>query len=123
LETDDNAWTFLISADVNALYEALTMMKRVEGRHESLNKRIKSWKCTKGPFDVRGTPFEKMEVHSSLFRACAVVKEVAMQIGIGELYGFKNQSISYYYHEKIRKNVHDQMTVFTIIQFLILACA
>ena len=66
--------------------ESLGLMKRVEGRHESLNKHIKNWKCIKGKFDVRGTPQEKIEKHRKLFCACAVVKQIAMQMGVGELY-------------------------------------
>ena len=66
--------------------ESLAMMKRVEGRHESLNKHVKNWKCIKGNFDVRGTAVEKMEKHRILFFSCAIVKQVSMQMGIGELY-------------------------------------
>ena len=66
--------------------DSVPMMKRVEGRHEALNKHIKNWRCLKGPFDVRGTAYEKMEKHGHLFRACAVAKQVAMQMGVGELY-------------------------------------
>jgi len=65
---------------------SLAMMKRVEGRHEAMNRHLKNWKCMKGNFDVKGSPVEKMEMHGNLFRACAIVKQVAMQMGIGELY-------------------------------------
>jgi len=73
-------------ASITTKIEELALMRRVEGRHEVLNKHIKNWKCMKGPFHVKGTPFEKMEKHSSLFRSCTVVTQVAMQMGVGELY-------------------------------------
>ena len=66
--------------------EQLAMMKRVEGRHEALNKHVKNWKCIKDNYRVKGTAMEKMEKHGTLFRACAIVKQVAMQMGVGELY-------------------------------------
>ena len=66
--------------------ESLPMMRRVEGRHEGLNRHIKNWKCINGHFEVRGSAMAKMEKHGSLFRACAVVKQVSMQMGVGELY-------------------------------------
>ena len=61
-------------------------MKRVEGRHESLNKHVKNWKCIKGCFEAKGSPIDKMEKHRILFYSCAIVKQVAMQMGVGELY-------------------------------------
>ena len=66
--------------------ESLSLMKRVEGRHEAMNRHVKNWKCLKGNFEVKGSPLEKMEKHSALFRSCAIVKQVAMQMGVGELY-------------------------------------
>ena len=64
----------------------LAAMRRVEGRHEAMNRHVKNWKCLKGNFHVRGSPMEKMEKHNSLFRACVIVKQIAMQMGNGELY-------------------------------------
>ena len=58
-------------ASITTKPESLAMMKRVEGRYESLNKHIKNWKCMKGPFEVKGTPKEKMEKHGKLFCSCA----------------------------------------------------
>ena len=50
-------------ASVTTTEESLSVMKRVEGRHEGMNKHIKNWKCLKGNFDVKGTPMQKMEKH------------------------------------------------------------
>ena len=66
--------------------EELAVMRRVEGRHEAMNRHIKNWKCMKGIFDVKGTPVEKMEKHGALFWACVIVKQVSMQMGVGEMY-------------------------------------
>ena len=73
-------------ASVTTTEESLSVMKRVEGRHERMNKHIKNWKCLKGNFDVKGTPIQTMEKHGALFRSCTIVKQVAMQMGVGELY-------------------------------------
>ena len=40
----------------------------------------------KGCFDVKGSPEEKKDKHSALFRACVIVNQVAMQMGVGEMY-------------------------------------
>ena len=66
--------------------EKLKIHKRIEGRHESINKHIKNWGCLKKPFVGKGTPIEKMNKHGNMFRACAVMKQVAMEMGVGELY-------------------------------------
>ena len=62
----------------------LDAMKRAEGRHEALSKHIKHWKCL-SEFSCKGTPVEKMEKHNALFRACAVVKQASMELGVGDL--------------------------------------
>ena len=66
--------------------QSLAMMKRVEGRHEAMNRHMKNWRCLKGNFDVKGTSVQKMEKHSTLFRACTIMKQMAMQMGVGQLY-------------------------------------
>ena len=66
--------------------ETLKVHKRVEGRHEALNKHIKNWGCLTRCFNGKGTPIEKMNTHKNMFRACAVIKQVAMEMGVGELY-------------------------------------
>ena len=66
--------------------EQLDLMKRVEGRHEVMNKHIKNWKCMKGNFEMKGTPANKVEKHRILFYSCVIVKQVSMQLGVGQLY-------------------------------------
>ena len=73
-------------ASVTTTEEMLPMTKRVEGRHEALNKHIKNWNCLTRRFHSKGPTDEKIEKHGDMFRACAVIKQVAMQMGIGELY-------------------------------------
>jgi len=51
-----------------------------------MNKHLKNWKCLKGHCDVKGSAIEKMQKHGSLFRACTITKQVAMQMGVGELH-------------------------------------
>ena len=66
--------------------EEKEMRKRVDGRHETVNKRIKQFNCLVYPFKGKGTPDEKIERHSNLFRSCCVVIQVGMELGVGELY-------------------------------------
>ena len=66
--------------------DSLATMRRVEGRHEVMNKHVKNWSCLKGYFDVKGTGVEKMEKHRLLFFSCTIAKQVSMQMGFAELY-------------------------------------
>ena len=40
----------------------------------------------KKTFVGKGTPIERINKDSDLFRACTVVKQVAMEMGVGELF-------------------------------------
>jgi hypothetical protein len=60
--------------------------RRVQGRHEVLNNHVKFWTCLTKPFIAKGTPAEKMIKHNNTFRACCVVKQLSMEMGVGELY-------------------------------------
>jgi hypothetical protein len=60
------------------------MRKRVDGRHETVNKRIKHWNCLVNPFKGKGE--NKIESHSTLFRACTVATQVGLELGVGELF-------------------------------------
>jgi hypothetical protein len=57
---------------------------RVDGRHETINKKIKHWNCLVNKFKGKGK--DKIASHSDLFRACAVVTQVALELGFGELF-------------------------------------
>jgi len=37
-------------------------------------------------FNGKGTPIEKINKHENMFRACAIMKQVALEMGVGELY-------------------------------------
>lgn len=63
--------------------EEQAMRKRVDGRHETINNKIKHWKCLVNPFKSTANQIAN---HSSLFRACAVATQVGLELGIGELY-------------------------------------
>jgi hypothetical protein len=63
--------------------EEKDMRKRVDGRHETINNKIKHWKCLVNPFKSKE---DKVAKHSSLFRACAVATQVGLELGIGELF-------------------------------------
>ena len=60
--------------------------KRIEGRHELMNKHLKFWRCLKEKPKGSGSAREKMRNHSAMFRACLVIKQVSMDLGIGELW-------------------------------------
>ena len=66
--------------------ESLSVMKRVKGHHEAMNKHLKNWKCVKGSLDVKGPAVDRMHKHGTLFHACAIVKQMALQMGVGELH-------------------------------------
>jgi hypothetical protein len=66
------------------LEEEDAMRKRVDARHETINRKIKHWNCLVNPFKGKG--LDRIESHGALFRACAVVTQVAMELGVGELY-------------------------------------
>jgi len=52
--------------------ESIPLLKRIEGRHESVNKHVKNWACLTRPFRSRGSAQEMLETHSDMFRACCV---------------------------------------------------
>ena len=60
------------------------MRMRVDGRQETINKKIKHWNCLVYPF--KGKAPNQIANHSALFRACAVATQVGMELGVGELY-------------------------------------
>jgi hypothetical protein len=64
--------------------EEKAMRLRVQGRHETINKKIKHWNCLVNPF--KGKAPNQVKTHSAFFHACAVVTQVTMELGVGELY-------------------------------------
>ena len=66
--------------------EQLEWHKRVEGRHELGNRHVKFWNCLCKKYKGTGNPMQKMRNHNKMFRACAVIKQVGMEIGMGYLY-------------------------------------
>ncbi len=64
--------------------EEEAMRQRVDGRHETINRKIKHWNCLVFPFKSKGA--KKVASHSTLFRACAVVTQVGLELGFGELF-------------------------------------
>jgi hypothetical protein len=66
--------------------EEADMRKRVGGRQEVINRKIKHFDCLVKKFKGKGTAAEKIENHSNLFRSCCVATQVAMELGVGELY-------------------------------------
>jgi len=60
-------------------------MKRVEGRHETLNQRLKQFHCLSRPYLGKGGDCNFLD-HSNMFRATCVATNVAMQLGYKELY-------------------------------------
>lgn len=63
------------------------LLKRVEGRHESLNRRLKLFRCLSIRYLGRGNDFKnKILDHSNMFRAVCVATNVAMELGYKELY-------------------------------------
>ena len=66
--------------------EALKIHKQIEARHGVLNKHVKNWVCLRKRFVRKGTPVDMMDKHNIMFCACVVVKQIAMEMGVGELY-------------------------------------
>jgi hypothetical protein len=63
------------------------LQKRIEGRHESLNKRLKIFACVREKYKGRLlSPQEKVDAHSRMFKAVCVVTQVAMELGYKQLY-------------------------------------
>ena len=91
IEADDiyfgEAPTHIIcAASCTTQEEELKTYMQIEGHHEALKKHVKSWGCLKNCFVGKGTPAEKLNKHNIMFCACVVVKQVAMEMGIGDLY-------------------------------------
>jgi hypothetical protein len=63
------------------------MSKSVEGRHETLNKRLKHFKCLAVKYKGRRkSMLEKAVDHGNMFSAVAVITQVAMELGYSQLY-------------------------------------
>ena len=75
----------ICSASCTTREEQLKIHKRIEGRHEALNKHVKNWGCLKNHSVGKGTRAEKVNKHNIMFRVCVVVKQVAMEMGVREL--------------------------------------
>ena len=65
----------------------LDILKRAEGRHENLNRRLKQFSCLSDPFRGRNKDAAtKPRDHAKMFNAVCVIVQVAMEIGEQELY-------------------------------------
>ena len=73
--------------------EEKDMRKRADGRHETINNKIKHWNCLVNPFKGKGE--NQIESHSTLFRACTVVTQVGLELGVGEMYELDDGSEDY----------------------------
>lgn len=82
-------------ASMSSREEEESCSKRIQGRHEILNNHLKFWTCLKKPFVGKGTTEEKIEKHGAMFRACAVVKQVSMELGCSELYDVGDNYTNY----------------------------
>ena len=60
--------------------------RQIEGRQESSYKHFKFFQCLSRKMRDSGTAEEKMDKHNSLFRATVIIKQVAMEMGVGQLY-------------------------------------
>ena len=69
-------------ADISEEEEALR--SRIGGRIETINNRVKHFGCLSKVFVGRGQ--DRAGQHGILFRACIISCQIAMDIGIGELY-------------------------------------
>lgn len=57
--------------------------KAVLGRVEVINKKVKHWNVLVNPFKSKK---DKSSTHGTYFRACSVINQIAMEVGVGELY-------------------------------------
>jgi hypothetical protein len=75
------------SVEICSDEEKLAFNKRAQGRIEVVNKHLVHWKCLDtGKFLAKGTAEEKMNKHGLMFTACVVLKQIGMDLGVGELY-------------------------------------
>lgn len=68
--------------------EQIPIRKAIEGRHETVNAFFKSFGCLNQTFRPPRTADmdEVVEKHGALFRAVAVITQVAMELGIKHLF-------------------------------------
>jgi hypothetical protein len=64
--------------------DEIEMRERVQGRHESVNNRLKSFGCLFQAYKRRRT--SKIKDHGQMFDANAVITQVGMELGISELF-------------------------------------
>jgi len=56
--------------------------KKVEGRHETINNRLKIFSCVAERYKGKqNTPEDKIRDHGAMFTAVVVVTEISMQLG------------------------------------------
>ena len=68
-------------------------MKRVEGRIETMNKKLKCFNSMALPYKGRKmTPEQKVEDHGLMFNAVICFSQIAMELGYGELWRLKEYS-------------------------------
>ena len=77
----------LQSAEILADEDRQAFNRRAQGRIEVVNRHLTHWKCfAGGKFLAKGTKEEKLEKHRLMFTACVVIKQIGMDLGVGELY-------------------------------------
>jgi hypothetical protein len=64
--------------------DEIDMRLRVQGRHETINKRLKFFQCLLVAYKGKGT--SKIEDHGQFFDAVCVITQVSMELGINQLY-------------------------------------
>jgi hypothetical protein len=67
------------------------MRKRSQAHIEVLMGHLKKWRCLSQPFKGHGTPAERLEKHRKIFFACAVLKQVSLEMGYNELWELGDQ--------------------------------
>ena len=66
--------------------ESQSMRRRAQGRIEGLMGHMANWNCLDKPFKGHGSPEERIEKHGKMFYACAVIKQISMEMGFNELW-------------------------------------
>jgi hypothetical protein len=85
------------------------LRRRIEGRQETVNNRCIHWNCTHHPFKATGTSEEKLEKHGAMVRACLVLTQITMEMGIGELYEIDSGDYKVDRQDDVEADYYDEM--------------
>ena len=75
-----------LSADNLGNEESLQSRRQAQGRIKVFNRHLANWNCVSHKFIGKGTSAEKMQKHNKMFCSVAIIKQITMEMGIGEVW-------------------------------------